>query len=106
MLVIGDNSTQAETALLTAKDGNRLTVVRGFQSAARAWVSGTTIARNFAAYDHDTFIDNITTLEGMQTAHELDELPHILYDEHENMYKWGFRVDTDGSLVFMYEEAD
>ena len=49
LLVLGENSTQAETVRLTAKDGNKLTVIRGFQNTARAWNEGTTIARNFTA---------------------------------------------------------
>jgi len=51
---------------LTAKDGNKLTVIRGFQGAAKAWEAGTTISRNFTAYDHDAFAANINTLhEGL-----------------------------------------
>ena len=106
LLVLGDNSMQAETVKLTAKDGNRLTVVRGFQNAARAWNEGTTIARNFTAYDHDTFADNIRTLASEQEAHETAEMPHFFIGEDETLYNWGFRVDADGSLIFMYNEVD
>ncbi|MCL2462738.1 MAG: hypothetical protein FWF44_08745, partial [Defluviitaleaceae bacterium] len=95
-----------ETVLLTAKDGNRLTVVRGFQSAARAWNDGTTIARNFTAYDHDAFAENIRTVAGEQEAHAVDDFPHIFFGEDETMYKWGFRVGTDGSLIFQYAEVE
>lgn len=105
LLVLGDSSMQAETVRLTAKNGNRLTVIRGFQNAARAWNDGTTIARNFTAYDHDTFRENISITAAAQDYHELDVLPHISFGEDETMYKWGFRVDTDGSLIFVYEEA-
>ena len=106
LLVLGDNSMQAETVNLTAKDGNRLTVIRGFQNAARAWSEGTTIARNFTAYDHDAFADNIRTLAASQEAHETAEMPHFFTGEDNMMYNWGFRVDADGSLIFMYNEVD
>jgi hypothetical protein len=45
---------------MTAKNGNRLTVVRGFQGTAKAWGARTIISRKFMAYDHDAFIANIT----------------------------------------------
>jgi len=102
LLVLGENSTQAETVKLTAKEGNRLTVIRGFQNAARAWNEGTTIARNFTAYDHDAFKDNIRTLAVAQEAHEIAEMPHFFIGEDDVLYNWGFRVDADGSLIFMY----
>ena len=105
LLVLGENSTQAETVKLTAKDGNRLTVVRGFQNAARAWNEGTTIARNFTAYDHDAFKDNITTLAAAQETHEIADMPHFFAGSNQTLYNWGFRVDTDGSLIFKYNEV-
>ena len=105
LLVLGDNSMNAETVKLTAKSGNELTVTRGLQNAARAWNEGTTIARNFTAYDHDTFADNIGITAAAQDAHAVDEMPHVFFGQDETMYQWGFRVDTDGSLVFMYQEV-
>ena len=63
LLVLGENSTQAETIKLIAKDGMMLTVERGFQGTSRSWNAGTTIARNFTAYDHDTFKGNIEILD-------------------------------------------
>ena len=106
LLVLGENSMQAETVKLISKDGNRLTVARGFQNAARAWNEGTTIARNFTAYDHDAFADNIRTLASAQEAHVIADMPHFFVGEDETMYNWGFRVDADGSLIFMYNGVD
>ena len=62
LLVLGSDNT-AETVLLTAKDGNLLTVERGFQGIAKTWKAGTLIARNFTAYDYDVVVENIETLE-------------------------------------------
>ena len=106
LLVLGENSTQAETVKLTAKDGNKLTVIRGFQSAARAWNEGTTIARNFTAYDHDAFAGNIRTLAAEQEAHKIAAMPHFFTGENETLYNWGFRIDSEGSLIFVYEEVN
>ena len=106
LLVLGDSSMNAETVLMTAHSGNTLTVVRGFQGAARAWDAGTTIARNFAAYDQDAFIDNITNLAAAQEGHEISDMPHFFLGEDEVLYNWGLRVDLDGNLVFVYEEEE
>lgn len=64
LLVINPSGDDAETVKMTAKNGNRLTVIRGFQGAAKAWEAETLIARNFTAYDHDTFIANINEIVG------------------------------------------
>lgn len=100
LLVIGENSALAETVKLTAKDGNKLTVIRGFQGAARVWEAGTTVSRNFTAYDHDAFKNNIEELDTSQTAHAAAPLPHVTSDGNFN---YGFRVDG-GNLIFVYEE--
>jgi len=105
LLVLGENSTQAETVRLTAKDGNKLTVIRGFQNTARAWNEGTTIARNFTAYDHDAFAGNIRTLAAEQESHKTAEMPHFFVGEDETLYNWGLRVDSEGSLIFVYDEV-
>ncbi|HAN44115.1 MAG TPA: hypothetical protein DCP97_01855 [Ruminococcaceae bacterium] len=60
-LTLGQGSS-AETVLLTAVSGNILTVQRGFQGIARTWEAGTAISRNFTAYDHDAFKNNIYEL--------------------------------------------
>jgi hypothetical protein len=100
LLVIGENSALAETVKLVAKDGNQLTVERAFQGAARAWNAGTSVSRNFTAYDHDAFKANVETLSTEQSAHETAELPHVTGD---GAFDYGFRV-SGGNLVFMYKE--
>lgn len=63
----GGEST--ETILYTGKTGNTLTgVTRGFQGTAKAWTTGTQIGRFFTAYDHDTFLNNINSIQAMPTA--------------------------------------
>ena len=59
LAVIGSDE-MAETVLYTGIDGNNLTgVTRGFQGAAKAWVQGTKVARNFTAYDYDALRENL-----------------------------------------------
>ena len=54
-----------ETILYTSKTGNTLNnVTRGFQGTAKDWTVGTTVARNFTAYDYDTIIQNILAING------------------------------------------
>ena len=101
LLVIGENSALAETVKLVAKNGNQLTVQRGFQGAARAWSAGTSVSRNFTAYDHDAFKANITELAERLETHETAVLPHVTGD---GAFDYGFKVGSDGSLIFMYRE--
>lgn len=62
-LTIGADSATAETVLMTAKDGNDLTITRGQNgTAARAWGKGDIIGRYFTAADHDAMRENIETL--------------------------------------------
>ena len=59
----------AETVLYTGKSGNDLTgCTRGFQGTAKAWDSGTSVARFFTAYDCDTLRTNLSTHDGEETA--------------------------------------
>jgi hypothetical protein len=97
LLVIGADTANPETVKLTSKTGTVLTVIRGFQATARAWGAGSLIARNFTAYDHDTFIENVTK----NNAHRTEALPHSTAD---GLFNYGFRVDENGVLIFMYEE--
>jgi outer membrane lipoprotein-sorting protein len=53
-------SEEAETVLVTAVDGNMLTVQRGFEGTARAWSAGTSLSRNFTAYDYNAIISNVS----------------------------------------------
>ena len=62
LLVIGGETEQAETVLMTAKDGNTLTLVRAVQGVAREWPAGSTIARFFTAKDLADIQDNIKTI--------------------------------------------
>lgn len=62
LLVIGGETEQAETVLMTAKDGNTLTLVRAVQGVAREWPAGSTIARFFTAKDLEDIQDNIKTI--------------------------------------------
>ena len=62
-LTIGADSATAETVLMTAKDGNDLTITRTQNgTAARAWGKGDIIGRYFTAADHDAMRENIETL--------------------------------------------
>lgn len=64
ILVIGGNTDNPETVKVTGKDGNTLTVERGFQGAPRSWNAGTIVARNFTEYDYNALVENIKTLKG------------------------------------------
>lgn len=59
LLTIGSDDT-AETVRYTAISGNVLTVVRGFQGSAKEWNAGAKVARYYTAYDHNTFVSNIS----------------------------------------------
>ena len=91
----GDN---AETILYTGKSGNNLTgVTRAFQGIAQVWGTGTNVARYFTAYDHDTFITNITALQtGKADQTDLTTLE----DDHDELrtdfdnFTWLYRDDV------------
>jgi hypothetical protein len=100
LLVIGENSALAETVKLLEKNGNQLTVQRAFQGSARAWNAGTTISRNFTAYDHDAFKANVEALADGQESHVKAALPHVTGDGE---FDYGFKVDG-GNLLFMYKK--
>ena len=68
LLTIGADGSTAETVLMTAKNGNVLTVVRGQDgTTARAWSAGDVIGRYFTAADQKAMQDNITTLNNGKT---------------------------------------
>lgn len=70
LAVIG-NGEGAETIRYAEVDGNVLKeCIRGFQGVAKQWAAGTRLARNFTAYDHDTFMANIEQHDGAITALE------------------------------------
>ena len=63
LLTIGANSYAAETVLMTAKNGNVLTVTRAQNgTTARAWSAGDVIARYFTAADQTAMQENIKKL--------------------------------------------
>ena len=68
LLTIGADGSTAETVLMTAKNGNVLTVVRGQDgTTARAWSAGDVIGRYFTAADQKAVQDNITALNNGKT---------------------------------------
>ena len=62
LLVLGGDTSNAETVLCTAKNSNTLTITRGVEGSARAWGSATSVGRLFTAKDLKTVQDNITAL--------------------------------------------
>ena len=63
LLTIGADGSTAETVLMTAKDGNTLTVTRAQDgTTARAWSAGDVIGRYFTAADQTAIQENINKL--------------------------------------------
>lgn len=62
LMVLGTGAN-AETVRVLSIDGSSIEVERGFQGTARAWNSGTVIARNFTEYDYSALKENIEELE-------------------------------------------
>ena len=63
LLTIGADGSTAETVLMTAKNGNVLTVTRAQNgTTARAWSAGDVIARYFTAADQAAMQENIKKL--------------------------------------------
>lgn len=69
-LVIGGDTTNAETVLMTVKAGNVLTITRGQEgTTAREWPIGTKVQRLFTAGDLAAIHENIIALNsGKQEA--------------------------------------
>ena len=76
-MVLG-GGISAETVKVVSVEGNKLTVVRGFQGTAKSWPSGTIIARNFTEYDYDAMTSNIAQLDRHKTDIQILEegAPH------------------------------
>ncbi|NLB88516.1 MAG: hypothetical protein GX790_04725, partial [Syntrophomonadaceae bacterium] len=72
ILVIGGNTDNPETVKVTGKNGNTLTVERGFEAEAQAWEAGTKVSRNFTAYDYNTLIENINDLQQQHNEHKAE----------------------------------
>ena len=64
LLTIGYNTNSPETVLMTAKDGDTITVERNVEGSNKAWNAGVSIARVFTAKDYN---DMLTALESLQT---------------------------------------
>ena len=62
LLVLGGDTENAETVLMTAKNSNTLTLTRAVEGSARAWPAGTLVARLFTAADLKAVQDNIAAL--------------------------------------------
>lgn len=64
LLTIGADTTTAETVLMTAKDGNVLTIERGYNGTSpRSWTKGDIIGRYFTAADQTALQENIRALD-------------------------------------------
>lgn len=69
LLTIGADGSTAETVLMTAKNGNTLTVTRAQDgTTARAWSAGDVIARYFTAADQNAMQENIKKLDSEKAA--------------------------------------
>ena len=77
LMVLG-GGISAETVKVVSVEGNKLTVIRGFQGSAKSWSSGTIIARNFTEYDYDAMTSNIAQLDRHKTDIQILEegAPH------------------------------
>lgn len=99
-LAVLGNGTQAETVKYGGKStetgaGSLTEVTRGFQGVAKAWDTGTVIARRFTAYDYDTLRGNlnaVTVLEGQTAGEDLSEYDLVRHDPQDG--KWYL---TDGN---------
>lgn len=64
LLTIGADTTTAETVLMTAKDGNVLTIERGYNGTSpRSWTKGDIVGRYFTAADQTAIQENIKALD-------------------------------------------
>ena len=64
-LTIGVDAAVTEVVLVTAINGNQLTITRNdpsWPSPAMNWPAGTAVARTLTAHDFDTLQENIDTL--------------------------------------------
>lgn len=96
LLVLGTDQT-AETVLMTAKEGNMLTIERGFQGVPKAWNAGTEIARNFTGYDLDTTSENIETV-----AEQTEETANLVngVKSYKSLSELSATASTDLLTIF------
>lgn len=95
ILVIGGNTDNPETVKVTGKNGNTLTVERGFQGSAQAWEAGIKISRNFTAYDYNTLVENINDLQQQHNEHKAD---HVRIELSESV------PSNPGTNTWWYED--
>ena len=88
LAVIGRDE-DAETILYETINGNDLEdVTREFQGTAKAWDSGTTIARMFTAYDYDTLKSNLEDVDALKHTQGTDTtLGALTADIDFNLHK-------------------
>ena len=87
LAVIGTGE-DAETILYGVKTANQLTTVtRGFQGVAKAWDSGTVMARVFTEYDYASLKANIAELDGLSHSQNTDSLLSIAGALADHEYK-------------------
>lgn len=93
LLVIGEGSNVETVKVLKHLGGGVLKVERGFQGENKAWKEGTPLVRNFTAYDHDTFIENIKFLEE-NTLEQIEKFSEeaVLSNEVDEIYIKNNRV--------------
>ena len=96
LLVLGTDQT-AETVLMTAKEGNVLTIERGFQGTPKAWNAGTEIARNFTGYDLDTTSENIEAV-----AEQTEETANLVngVQSYKSLSELSATASTDLLTIF------
>ncbi len=84
LAVLGDGAN-AETVLITAVNGNLLTITRAVEGVAKAWAAGTVMARNFCAIDHNTLIENIKSIVTEFNGHEGNNDIHLTPESKANL---------------------
>lgn len=91
LLTLGFDASASETVLVTAVSGDRLTITRGVDGPAQAWVANTKCARMFTAKDLNDVQSNLATLgDGIDDARIAVDM---LFAElaHKNA-DWGNRI--------------
>lgn len=88
IFVIGGDTEYGETILVTnisKVSGTTFdyTVQRGWKGTSDSWGSGTIIGRNFTAYDYNTTVDNINTINSDLVAHKADNASQALLTRQE-----------------------
>ena len=81
----------------TAKEGNVLTIERGFQGTPKAWNAGTEIARNFTGYDLDTVSENMEAV-----AEQAEETAHLVngVQSYKSLSELSATASTDLLTIF------